>query len=54
MAESMLDGTCCECCGTFLGDDVIIANGGKIIGNCIEEVPGFPIKCEDCLGDEDE
>ena len=32
MAEMHLDGTVCECCGTFLNEDP----------------PGYPCYCEDC------
>ncbi len=54
ISESMLDGTFCDCCGVFLEEHVIKANGGKIKGNVILEAPGFPITCEDCLQEEEE
>ncbi len=48
ISEMMADGILCEECGGFVGEEIIISNGGKIKGKAILETPGVPLKCEDC------
>jgi hypothetical protein len=47
IAEQMLNGTLCQCCGTLMED--LIQEGT----NVLKEPPGCPRTCEDCNNEED-
>lgn len=46
--EMMEEGVLCDECGGFVGAAKINANGGKVVGDEILEVPGRPLTCNDC------
>lgn len=48
ISEMIQDGILCDECGGFVGDEKIRANGGKVDGDNILEVPGRPLTCNDC------
>jgi hypothetical protein len=43
IAELMLDGTLCQCCGSVM-EDLIPTDGGNIL----KDAPGYPRTCSDC------
>lgn len=47
IADMMLDGTLCECCGVLMEDLIDDASDE------LEDAPGHPRRCADCGGDDD-
>lgn len=49
ISELIQDGVLCQVCGgAMILEKSFIENGGKIEGDKVIEVPGFPFSCEDC------
>lgn len=46
IADMMLDGTLCECCGAVM-EDLLPTDGS----NVLKPPPGYPRRCTDCLGE---
>lgn len=48
ITEMMLDGTLCEVCGGLM-EDLVPEEGSELL-----DAPGYPRRCPDCGGEEDE